>query len=567
MGIDSKIYVGDLASKIETSLNLESYNNVVVRTGQNDEDGNEIVFSTHDNWESCKSYSLNAFAVHKTLLYKCISAHRSGASFDESKWEKQPGVQLEIEFPWAATTGNNNIANDILAAVSGKTYQPYSMDDAMLDPAFEIGDVVQSKGIFSPILGFREEYHSLYSSDIEAPGENETEHEYKYENSSDSPIERNIKSVYTTLKVQNGLIQAEIGSSKINAHYYNTATQPTDPELWDVWKDISTNPPTWKLWNGLYWEGISEQEGLDKTKFTRLYLTQNGVFIENEFGQTEINGSTIRTGTILASTINLQGGWTWEQFNSDVHVWKTGVEGDIEDIEGDIEDIQSNMYDDSDIRRYLKRAAGITSTTAAESFIASPHILGGEIYGSKIYAGSGGEDIEAWMPGTDYVVGNRVFYSGSFYQCRTAHKSGDTFDSSKWNSATIDNGCHFSITAEGLKMYANTNSGGESDPGNLEIRYSGSNNATHPLILFGVGTGTSGTRGMVKKYNTGIWIGDNSGESSNSPTGHGVYDDFSEGTFTLYDRLVLDSDSYGNALPAVAGRPDGEIFFLITDQN
>ena len=59
------------------------------------------------------------------------------------------GRAIEVTCPW----GSQEMANSILASVSGKTYQPYTATDALLDPAAEIGDDVTIGGAFSVMTG------------------------------------------------------------------------------------------------------------------------------------------------------------------------------------------------------------------------------------------------------------------------------------------------------------------------------------------------------------------------------------------------------------------------------
>lgn len=44
-----------------------------------------------------------------------------------------------------------------------------------------------------------------------------------------------------------------------------------------------------------------------------------------------------------------------------------------------------------------------------------------------------------WEQNTDYVVGNYVIRGGALYRCISAHNSGSTFDSTKWEQTTIAN--------------------------------------------------------------------------------------------------------------------------------
>lgn len=57
-----------------------------------------------------------------------------------------------------------------------------------------------------------------------------------------------------------------------------------------------------------------------------------------------------------------------------------------------------------------------------------------------------------------------------------------------------------------------------------------------PYIVFGDGVDSVGTdRGLIKKYTTGIWIGDSDNISSSSPNGTGLFIDFTTNSLYFYD--------------------------------
>jgi len=43
-----------------------------------------------------------------------------------------------------------------------------------------------------------------------------------------------------------------------------------------------------------------------------------------------------------------------------------------------------------------------------------------------------------WRPSVPYAIGDIVMYKNKYYKCKTAHTSGTTWDSSKWNSHTYN---------------------------------------------------------------------------------------------------------------------------------
>lgn len=87
------------------------------------------------------------------------------------------GRTIEVTCPW----GSQEMANSILASVSGKTYQPYTATDALLDPAAEIGDAVTLGGYYSVIAGISTSFDRASAPTISAPGSDEIDDEYPYE--------------------------------------------------------------------------------------------------------------------------------------------------------------------------------------------------------------------------------------------------------------------------------------------------------------------------------------------------------------------------------------------------
>ena len=86
------------------------------------------------------------------------------------------GRFLEVKTPW----GDQQMANDLLKRVQGFSYQPYTAQGAILDPAAEIGDGVTVGVVYSGIYRQGITFGSLVRSDIEAPNEEEIDHEYPY---------------------------------------------------------------------------------------------------------------------------------------------------------------------------------------------------------------------------------------------------------------------------------------------------------------------------------------------------------------------------------------------------
>lgn len=75
--------------------------------------------------------------------------------------------------------GTAEMARSILSKVDGYVYRPYEADDALLDPAAELGDGVTVGGIYATILSEDADFADLFTADLAAPMPDELD-EYPY---------------------------------------------------------------------------------------------------------------------------------------------------------------------------------------------------------------------------------------------------------------------------------------------------------------------------------------------------------------------------------------------------
>ena len=88
--------------------------------------------------------------------------------------------------------GPNEMAQAILAKVSGYTHIGYEGQNAMIDPAAEIGDAVTVTGHYVPIISTDSTFDSLLAVNISAPDADELDDEYPYKSKTQRQIERNM---------------------------------------------------------------------------------------------------------------------------------------------------------------------------------------------------------------------------------------------------------------------------------------------------------------------------------------------------------------------------------------
>ena len=118
------------------------------------------------------------------------------------------GRTLSIVNPF----GTQEQANDILEKIRGWQYQPYQAQNALLDPAAEIGDGVTINKIYSGIYSRNTNFTSLLPSEISAPQSEEIEHEVAVLSPTLRTFSRQIKATMASLSVTADEIAAEVAA-------------------------------------------------------------------------------------------------------------------------------------------------------------------------------------------------------------------------------------------------------------------------------------------------------------------------------------------------------------------
>ena len=106
--------------------------------------------------------------------------------------------------------GTQAFANEILQKLRGFQYQPYQADGAMLDPAAEIGDAVDTPSVYGGIYTRSRTFGRLMKADVSAPCDEEINHEYEFESPTERKFKREMGDVRASLIIQSNMIQAEV---------------------------------------------------------------------------------------------------------------------------------------------------------------------------------------------------------------------------------------------------------------------------------------------------------------------------------------------------------------------
>lgn len=116
------------------------------------------------------------------------------------------GRTLTLDCPW----GTQAMADNILATLEGYQYQPFEAQNAIIDPAAELGDGLTVNGVYGGIFKLTIRSGVLHSADVSSPQDEEIEHEYKFTPAAERKIERRINNMESELSVQADQISAKV---------------------------------------------------------------------------------------------------------------------------------------------------------------------------------------------------------------------------------------------------------------------------------------------------------------------------------------------------------------------
>lgn len=216
------------------------------------------------------------------------------------------GRTIEVTCPY----GTQEMANNILAALSAYTYTPAMAQDAILDPAAEIGDGLTMGGMYTVLAQSTLTFDGLMTSDAGAPGQAEQESEYKYQ----SPVIADINwqlaetrslisktSEEILLKVENEL---EGLSSSFSVQLQQIQSQVTglNGQVSSITQKVDNI--TLSVSNGSTSSSISLSVGGVTVSSQTIQMNGLVTFTGLANGTTTIDGACIKTGTIEASRID-----------------------------------------------------------------------------------------------------------------------------------------------------------------------------------------------------------------------------------------------------------------------
>ncbi len=225
--------------------------------------------------------------------------------------------------------GTVEMARSILGKVDGYIYRPYEADDALLDPAAELGDGVTVGGVYSTILAEDADFADLFTADLAAPMPDELD-EYPYVPAILRQVQRNyqrtnsritktaeqillevaglentisvtvdlvdgltIKDADGTVKIKGGVVDAEglhVNSANIDGTLRADQIEMTGSI---TWADLATDAQN----------QVTSAQNEAISAYNLANAANNTVSGWTYPGTTQINGNMIMTNTVMASKL------------------------------------------------------------------------------------------------------------------------------------------------------------------------------------------------------------------------------------------------------------------------
>lgn len=118
------------------------------------------------------------------------------------------GRTLEIDNPF----GTQQMAENVLDRLRGYRYQPYEAGDALINPAAEIGDTVETATSYGGLFSRSKTFGRLMQADISAPCDEEVNHEYQFESPSERQYKRQVGDIKASIILTNNRIESEVAN-------------------------------------------------------------------------------------------------------------------------------------------------------------------------------------------------------------------------------------------------------------------------------------------------------------------------------------------------------------------
>ena len=241
------------------------------------------------------------------------------------------GRTVEVTCPY----GTQAMANNILAALQGYTYTPAQGQDALLDPAAELGDGLTMGGVYTVLAKADTLWDAMMAGDVGAPGQAEQESEYSYQSPLVGQLRYQIAETRSLISKTADEIRLEVSndiqdlSASIDIQLDSITSQITglDGQVSSITQTVSGIQTQITGLNNQVSSIDQKVDSIDLSvsngnTSSRISLTVDGVQVSSATvrftgdivfasdltdGVTEISGDNIQTGEISARYIRLGG--------------------------------------------------------------------------------------------------------------------------------------------------------------------------------------------------------------------------------------------------------------------
>lgn len=305
------------------------------------------------------------------------------------------GRTVELTCPY----GTQAMADNILAALENVVYIPAQAQDAILDPAAELGDGITMGSVYTVLGQMDLEFDSLMTSDGGAPGQAEQESEYQYQSPVLSQINYEISQTRSEITKTATEIRLEV-ANEISGLYSSIDVQLEQIQLTVEGQGGQISQITQNVGSiqsqisGINGELTTIDQRIDSITLSvsngstssSIYLSVDGTVVSSQTiqmdglvtftglsnGTTTINGACIKTGTIDADRLNLTGAITFSDLSSSVQ----------NDIENAALDAQDALDAADDVSRTVERW-----TYEGTTYIDGERIMAGTVTASTLEGG------------------------------------------------------------------------------------------------------------------------------------------------------------------------------------
>lgn len=234
------------------------------------------------------------------------------------------GLTLEADCAY----GSKQMADDLLAQLQGYVYRPVQAEDALIDPAAELGDGITISGVYTVLAQKDTLWDLLSAADIGAPGSAELESEFRFTSSAAekfqyqlattrSLIAKNSESVQILVERTDG-VEQEISYIQVDLEGITQRVQDAEGNIGAL--ELTATQLTAQIAGKI--DGTEAQALIDLSLDGLTLSVSNGATsstISLKAGDTTIDSATVKfTGVVTFSDLEdapgrgdttIHGGW------------------------------------------------------------------------------------------------------------------------------------------------------------------------------------------------------------------------------------------------------------------